>query len=204
MTELKEETENKILDAAKSIFLKKGLDGARMQEIADEANISKALLHYYFRTKERLFEAIFKNVFMILFPKVNQIVEEEIAPEEIIRKFIYLYISMLKKHPYVPVFIIREINRDPDSILKFFMEVRIWPMAKKFTELMNAEIEKGTFRKVDPKHIILNIISMSIFPVLARPIIKDIVFKDSFTSYEEFMDERAEVIIDFVLNSLRP
>ena len=204
MTELKEETENKILDAARTVFLQKGLDGARMQEIADEAKISKALLHYYFRTKERLFDAIFRGVITVLFPKVNQIIDETLSTDEIIRKFIYLYISMLKKHPYVPVFVIREINRDPDAILKMFNDVQIWPMALKFTELLNAEIEKGNIRKVDPKHVILNIISMSIFPVLSQPIIKGIVFKEGYTNYEDFMDERAEVIIDFVLNSLRP
>lgn len=204
MTELKEETEVKILDAARSVFLKKGLDGARMQEIADEAQISKALLHYYFRSKERLFDAIFKSVFFALFPKVNQIIDENLSSEDIIRKFIYLYISMLKKHPYVPIFIVREINRDPDSILKFINEIKLWPMAVKFTELINREIAEGRCRKVEAKHLILNIISMTIFPVVAQPIIKNIVFKDEYSSYENFMDERAEIIIDFVLNSLRP
>jgi len=203
MKELKEETENKILEAARAVFLKKGLDGARMQEIADEAKISKALLHYYFRTKERLFDAIFRSVFMALFPKVSQIIDEKLSAEEVIRKFIYLYIGMLKKHPYVPVFIIREINRDPDAILKFISEVELWPMAQKFTEMMNNEIAEGRYRTINTKHIVINIISMCVFPVLAQPIVKNIVFKDEYTSYENFMDERAEIIIDFVLNSIR-
>jgi hypothetical protein len=111
---------------------------------------------------------------------------------------------MLKKHPYVPIFIVREINRDPDSIIKFINEVKLWPIAIKFTELINKEIAEERCRKVDAKHLILNIVSMTIFPVVAQPIIKNIVFKDEYSSYEDFMDERAEIIIDFVLNSLRP
>ena len=73
----KDSTEDKILEAAKNVFVTKGMEGARMQEIADEAGINKALLHYYFRSKERLFEAIFSEVIQMAFPQLTQILKSD-------------------------------------------------------------------------------------------------------------------------------
>ena len=83
MNEIKKDnTEEKILNAAQTVFIQKGMDGARMQEIADEAGINKALLHYYFRTKQKLFEAIFKKVFSQIFPNLMDMVHSELPIEE--------------------------------------------------------------------------------------------------------------------------
>ena len=113
-------TESSILDAAKRIFQNKGMDGARMQEIADEANINKAMLHYYFRSKELLFEAVFTNAFALLAPQLNAILNDDSSIEEKIKKFTFNYISFIIKHPYLPNFIIQELNRNPDFILKLY------------------------------------------------------------------------------------
>src|SRR2546425_901472 len=84
---IKEETtENKILQAAKKVFITKGLDGARMQDIADEAGINKALLHYYFRSKDKLFEVIFMEAATSLFPKIVSILDEDISLFDKLRK----------------------------------------------------------------------------------------------------------------------
>ena len=72
MSEAEQNTEQKILDAAKEVFQKKGMTGARMQEIADKAGINKALLHYYYRTKEKLFEKAFEAAFSLFYPKVKK------------------------------------------------------------------------------------------------------------------------------------
>jgi TetR/AcrR family transcriptional regulator len=204
MTELKEETEQRIIDAANKVFLDKGLEGARMQEIADEAKISKALLHYYFRTKERLFDAILRNVLQYIFPKVNVIIEENIPAEELIRRFVHLYVETLSRHPFVPLFVLREMHRDPTGIFKVMDELNISGMSKKFNELMVREISKGNFRKVDPHHVIVNIVALSMFPIIAAPTVKHLIYNENEEEYEKFKQERADAIIDFVLNSLRP
>ena len=113
-----ENTESLILEAAKSIFQIKGMDGARMQEIADKAGINKAMLHYYYRSKQMLFEDVFKNAFSLLAPQLNAILNDNSSIEEKIKSFTSNYISFIIKHPYLPGFIIQELNRNQDFILK--------------------------------------------------------------------------------------
>src|SRR4051795_1256053 len=108
-------TEEKILNAAKKVFLTKGLEGARMQDIADEAGINKALLHYYFRSKDKLFETIFLQVANEFLPKVFAILQSEDSLFKKIELFCAAYIDQEIETPYVPIFIIREMNRDPKT-----------------------------------------------------------------------------------------
>ncbi len=111
-------TEYHILEAAKKVFQSKGMDGARMQEIADEAKINKAMLHYYYRSKQLLFEAVFINAFELLAPQLNAILNDDSSIEKKVRNFTSNYISFIIKHPYLPSFIIQELNRNPEFILK--------------------------------------------------------------------------------------
>jgi AcrR family transcriptional regulator len=110
--------EKQILDAADNIFHTKGLNGARMQEIADKAGINKAMLHYYYRSKQLLFEAVFENAFSLLAPQLNAILNDDSSIEEKVRNFTHNYITFISKHPYLPNFVIQELNRNPDFIEK--------------------------------------------------------------------------------------
>ncbi len=111
-------TEEKILVASKKIFLTKGLDGARMQDIADEAGINKAMLHYYFRSKDKLFEHIFTEVAGHFLPKIIAILASEKTVFEKIETFCNEYINQVIQTPYVPIFILNEINKQPEAFLK--------------------------------------------------------------------------------------
>src|SRR6476469_2105507 len=105
--------EQRILAAAKKIFLSKGLDGARMQDIADEAGINKALLHYYFRSKDKLFEQIFMEVASAFLPRIFAILESEATLFDKIEKFCSEYISQEIKTPYVPILLLHDNKRQP-------------------------------------------------------------------------------------------
>ena len=110
-----ESTEARILSAGKKILLKKGMDGARMQDIADEAGINKALLHYYFRSKEKLFETIFMEVAAEFLPRIGKILAAEVSVFEKIEMFCSEYINQIIQTPYVPIFVLNEINRQPKA-----------------------------------------------------------------------------------------
>ena len=112
-----ESTEEKILAAAKKVFLSKGMAGARMQDIADEAGINKALLHYYFRNKEKLFEVIFAAAAQQLFPTINSIFESDIPLFEKIEKFCEEYITVMIENPYLPLFVLYEMSNDPKFLM---------------------------------------------------------------------------------------
>lgn len=112
----KENTEEKILEAAKEVFIEKGNDGARMQEIADKAGINKSLLHYYYRTKEKLFESVFKFAFSQFAPKFLNTFNtgEDFFTQ--LRKFIDIYIDLISKNSFIPMFILNEVNRKKQAL----------------------------------------------------------------------------------------
>ena len=117
-------TEDKIVNAAKRVFIQKGMDGARMQEIATEAGINKALLHYYFRTKAKLFDQVFSIVFKDIFEVLEMAVMKELSFEEFLEQFISEYIALLKRKPYIPQFVIHELNRNPKRIVEHMNNTR--------------------------------------------------------------------------------
>jgi TetR/AcrR family transcriptional regulator len=196
----KDSTEDKILEAAKNVFVAKGMDGARMQEIADEAGINKALLHYYFRTKERLFEAIFSEIFKFAFPKLSRIILSDVGIVVKIEHFVDAYIDILIQHPFIPGFVLKELNRDPSGLFKLVVKLGLDPQPV-FTYIQEA-MDRGEIIQMNPKHLALNVVSMCIFPFAARPILSFLVFKDDKDALEAFYAERAEVIKKFVVNAI--
>ena len=196
----KDSTEDKILEAAKNVFVSKGMEGARMQEIADEAGINKALLHYYFRTKERLFEAIFAEIIKFAFPHITRIVKSDVPIVSKIEQVIDAYIDLLIKHPFIPGFVLKELNRDPSGLFMLVIKFGLNPQVI-FDEIQLA-MDRGEIIQMQPMHLVANIISMCIFPFAARPIISFILFKDDQKALNTFYGERADVIKQFVINAV--
>src|SRR5690554_2294427 len=154
-------TEEQILEAAQKIFQAKGMDGARMQEIADKASINKAMLHYYYRSKQLLFEAVFRKAFALLAPQLNTILNDDSSLEDKIKNFTMDYITFMMKHPYLPNFIIQELNRNEDFILKL-KENTAFPNLKKFKEKVDEEISEGLIKPIDADQLFVNIIALNI------------------------------------------
>ncbi|HZH72925.1 MAG TPA: TetR/AcrR family transcriptional regulator [Mariniphaga sp.] len=196
----KDTTEEKILAAAQSVFIRKGMDGTRMQEIADEAGINKALLHYYFRSKQKLFEAIFNKAFAQILPDIINMVDSEKTFIEKLNIFIDNYFDLLMKNPFLPGFIIKEINRDSDLIVSVFKKQGINPSI--FLEVAKQEMEKGKIRKMDPRELIINILAMCIFPFAARPLMEIIFFNNDEKAYQDFLIQRKNNVKEFVLKSI--
>ena len=199
--EKKETTEQQILDAAKKIFQIKGMEGARMQEIADEAGINKAMLHYYYRSKEMLFEAVFKSAFLLLAPQLNAILNDESSVEDKIRNFTFNYISFMSKHPYLPNFIFQELNRKEDFILKL-KENTGFPNLVKFHDKIEEEINQGILNPIAADQLFVNIIALNIFPFLGKPLIKAFANKDE-KAYKEFLENRKTEVANFIINSIK-
>lgn len=194
-------TEEKIFNAARIIFQKKGFSGARMQEIADEAGINKAMLHYCFKNKELLFQAVFMNAFSQLAPQINEIFNSEDTVFEKIRKFTHSYISFVMLNPYLPQFVIQEMNNNPEFVMTFLKnESRPNPT------LMIAQIEKeiadGIIKPTNPKQLLMNIISMAVFPFAAQMMIKGML-QISDAEFNQMMEERKTSIAEQIINSIK-
>ncbi|MXV14828.1 TetR/AcrR family transcriptional regulator [Hufsiella ginkgonis] len=194
-------TEQKILEAAKNVFISKGMAGARMQDIANEAGINKALLHYYFRSKDKLFEVIFREAIQRLFPKVVGILASEAPLFDKIRLFCREYITMVMANPYIPLFVVNEIHKQPGT----FMEA-IWgdkrPPVELLFDQVRREAEAGIIKPVPPEQLVLNMLSLCVFPFIGKPLWQNI----SGTTDEQFMammEERKSLVPEFIIESIR-
>ncbi len=202
MKKLKDEnTEEQILGAAKNVFQAKGMDGARMQEIADKAGINKAMLHYYYRSKQLLFEAVFKNAFSLLAPQLNAILNNDSSIEEKIKKFTSNYISFIIKHPYLPNFIIQELNRNQDFILKL-KDNKGFPNLNRFKKQVDEEVKKGIIKPISAEQLFINILALNIFPFVAKPLIMAFTNADSKV-YKQLMEDRKIEVANFIINSIK-
>ena len=198
----KKPTEEKILKSAQEIFHLKGFTGARMQEIADKAKINKGLLHYYYKSKEKLFESVFNIALKQMLGKLDTTLNEDIDLFTKIEKLVDGYITVLSKNTFVPNFVFQEINRNPDFFVEKFKEFNSLEGIHKFEQQINNEIEKGTIKAINSKQLIINIISMSIFPFMARPMamgILDLSEKD----YDKLINERKKEVAEFTINAIR-
>ena len=193
-------TESGILDAAKRIFQHKGMMGARMQEIADEAGINKALLHYYFRSKQLLFEAVFKKAFSMLAPQLNEIMNADTSIFEKIRNFSNNYISFVIKHPYLPNFIIQELNRNPEFVQNLVAE-KNFPNIAKFKKQVNDKVAEGAIKPIKAEQLFINIMALNIFPFIGAPLLKGFININD-KKYEQLMEERKIEVAEFIINAI--
>ena len=194
-------TEEKIFNAARIVFQKKGFAGARMQEIADEAGINKAMLHYYFKNKELLFQAVFMNAFSQLVPQINEIFNSRDSVFEKIRKFTHSYISFVILNPYLPPFVIQEMNNNPEFVLSF-LENENRPNPSVLISQIEKEIASGIIKPINPKHLLMNLISMTVFPFAAQMMIKGML-QISDTEFNQMMEERKTSIAEQIINSIK-
>lgn len=202
MTEQDKKTEEKILEAATAVFVEKGKAGARMQEIADEAGINKALLHYYYRSKDKLFESVFSIVIkQMLLPKVLKILHNEEDVFVLLRRFSEFYVETLIKNPFLPLFVIEEINKNPNRLSSLFLKsgIPVVDIIGRFEKAM----DDGIIRRMDPRQIIINLISMCIFPFAARNMVLPIVFQNDKKYYKKFLESRKTEIADFIIQSIK-
>ncbi|MCZ4695047.1 TetR/AcrR family transcriptional regulator [Ancylomarina euxinus] len=195
------ETQENILNAARIIFAKKGLSGARMQEIADHAGINKALLHYYYRNKEKLFEQVFEEAFKKLIRPLGAFLTDDSELFQKIRNICKLYNEVLTKYPFIPNFVINEMNIDPSRILNLLDIGGVKEGKIKTAIQINEAIKTGMIRPIDPRELILNIISLSVFPFASRPISEQFLYKDE--DMDEVLKSRADGVAEFIIQSIK-
>jgi AcrR family transcriptional regulator len=197
-----ESTQARILLSAREIFFIKGMAGARMQEIADHAGINKALLHYYFRNKETLFDAVFGQTILTLLPDLIAVFQSDRPLLEKIPAFFSIHIGFIQANPKIPHFIITEVSRNPDMILKGFKALNQQKLFDQFAIDVSNSIKKGEIKPIDPMQLIINLLSLSVFPFLARPLLVTL-FGLEEVEFEKFMENRKTEVANFVINALK-
>jgi TetR/AcrR family transcriptional regulator len=204
------DTEQRILEAARTVFLRDGTAGARMQEIAREAGVNQALLHYYFRTKERLSAAVFQQIASRIFPALAQTLAADISLDEKIDGLIGVYLENLSRNPFVPGYLISELHHHPERVQQLLTvaigadpQAVLPPLFKKLEKQIDERVRAGTMRRIQAHQLVINLISLCIFPFAARPMLS-IVFGMDDPAFARFIDQRRKEVPEFVRNALRP
>ncbi|MCK9274331.1 MAG: TetR/AcrR family transcriptional regulator [Syntrophales bacterium] len=189
-----------ILEAAKRVYVRKGMDGAVMQDIADEAGMSRTALHYYFRNKKKLFDAVFDDLFDHFLPEVEEIIYSDIPFRNKVAWFVDHYLDLLKENPYLPNFVMNELNKNPLRIIERFSlkgllsdHMRDW--IQKELHSLNSRVSASQF--------MANLISLCIFPFIARPLVEEFFTDDRPKAFECFIDERKQIIVETLMVSIR-
>jgi AcrR family transcriptional regulator len=202
MTEKEKLTEERIFDAATEIFLERGMDGARMQEIADLAGINKSLLHYYYRSKDRLFDAVFEKVANRMFARFSPLLDPGLTLEEKIRFFFREHIGFLEKNPRLPSFLLNEINRNPERMKKIIRKFNIGKIYEILEQQHGEEFRQiGITPSLMPQ-IMTSVAAMSIFPFAARGIVETILEKIGIR-FNDYIEARKTFAADFVIRAFR-
>ncbi|GAB3862345.1 TetR/AcrR family transcriptional regulator [Hymenobacter terrigena] len=194
-------TEELILEAAQAVFLEKGLAGARMQEIADRAGINKALLHYYFRSKEKLSALIIDRAIGVILPRVMAILETDQDLFDKIRQAVDQYLTFVSRNSFLPLFIVNEVNRNPQF---FFRNVVAHekPHLDKFRRQVDEAVAQGRIRPVSSAQLLMNMMSMLIFPFLGKPVFQ-VALGLSDADFEREMESRRTEVAEFVIRAIQ-
>lgn len=193
-------TELKIFDAAREVFHQKGFEGARMQEIADRAEINKSMLHYYYRSKDKLFEKVYQLSMLRVFPQIVALLNKDMPLEQKLRNFVDKYIEVIHANPDIPLFILHELNKNPARLQKFMLE-QVGRKVRPFLKQLSDAAEEGRTADLPPNQLLINMISMMVFPFIGHPVIKVILEMDE-DDFNRFMDERHRLLPDYIVGTI--
>lgn len=199
---LSQEMEDKIMLSATSVFVLKGKAGTSMQDIANEAGINRTLLNYYFRSKDNLFEQVFSKLFARFLPAIVNTLKADIPVTIRLENFIDYYFTILIENPIIPLFILQELTTNPQRLINSLKTGGL--NADIILKSLENEMDKSNIRRMDPKEIMVNLMSLIIFPFAARQIIEEIIFSGDKEAYSNFIIQRKENLKRSFIQSLKP
>jgi len=197
--------ESRILEAAKVVFVRKGYNQTTMTDIANEVGIGRTALHYYYRTKEMLFEAIFGQLMGIILPNIKKIVEEDVPVIDKIQKAIDQYIEVLKENFLFPIFVVSEMNRDPEHLYRVLLKDpnKVLPILQ-LREEIEEEMNKGNIRKIPLIEAVSVFIGSLMFPILLQNPLSMVFMDGDMDKFKGYIAERGPFVKDLVKRMLMP
>lgn len=203
--EERSDTERKILDAAHAVCRRQGTAGARMQAIAEEAGVNKALLHYYFRSKENLTRAVFEDALTDLLPRIAGVLGGDAPLEEKVEAAVHEYTDFHRANPHLSGYVVCEMNHHPQRLKELVAAVKPHehPGFEALATQLEARAEAGDIRPISPEQFMVNLVSLSLFPFVARPML-DVMLGIGEEEFEDFIEARRAQLPGFIMNALRP
>lgn len=197
-------TEQAIIEAARKIFQEKGFKETTMRDIAAEANINMAMVHYYFRSKENLFFLVLNEAFSLLVEKIITILtNDELDIFEKIRAIVREYITFFTEKPYLPQFLMGEVIRNPERIGKQMLKnMSFLNVFRTFSDQLEKEYEKGTIQHISALSLLLNIISLCVFPAIVKPMVCGAINCDTVL-FDLLIEDRKTEVADLIIKAIQ-
>jgi AcrR family transcriptional regulator len=198
-------SEELILNSAMKVFTRRGFAAARMEEIAKEAGINRALLHYYFRDKETMFNLIFETQFKEFFSGIGSILNTNKPLFEKIKEIVTHEINVLSRHPDLPRFIITEVALQPERLIQYGQKMGINPrqILEIFNKQVEQEVSQGKIIQIEGRQLLMNIMSLCVYPFAAKPIVKTMMQMDEKT-FDQMMIDRRDGVYQFIIKAITP
>lgn len=196
------DTEQRIFEAAQMVFLQKGLADTTMQDIANQAGISRTSLHYYFRNKEKLFEGILSQALDNVLPKINQTINKEIPLVEKIIEIAHNYLDLLNNNEQLPGFITLELRRDPDLVIGYIIKRSTTINFDVVEKQMRIEIAEGKVREFDLSQMVISVVGLCVFPFICKPVLDNLFLFKQDVDFNSFITERKTVVAEIISNWL--
>ena len=199
------DTKTRILDAADEIFVRRGIDGARMQEIADHAGVNKALLHYYFRSKADLARAVWLRIASSFVPGIFQMMASDIPLDDKIDRFVDAYHDRLTRHPYLLAYVLSEAARHPDIVGDFYSAERRQAARRMIGKLRRQLEEQARAKRMVPlsaEQFLVTLAGSCLFPFAARPMIAEALGLKA-KAFDGFMEQRRQELPAFLKRAIQ-
>ncbi len=196
-------TRDRILAAAHRVFLRHGTAKARTQEIADEAGVNKALVHYYFGTKDALADAVFAAAAGQLMPRIFAILADpELSIEAKVRAVVREQVDFHVARPYLAVYVVTEAHTQPERV-KAILRTAGQPPIGALRKQLAAAAAAGEIRRISAEQFVVNLIGLLVFPFVVRPVLETLLGLDA-ERFPAFIEARKRELPAFFLAGLRP
>ncbi|MCL2012700.1 MAG: TetR/AcrR family transcriptional regulator [Cystobacterineae bacterium] len=188
--------------AAMQVFMASGYHGARMRVIAQKANTNLALLNYYFRSKENLFKTVCSKFIDKMYSRLSKSFTTQTTLAESIASLVCTYIDALLETEELPLFMVNILAQHPELFLQTFQKKNFIPnLFQNFFEQVESEVAQGRIQNIQPSELLLNCISLCVFPFIAAPKLK-CAFGLQAADFRELMLRRKTQIVPFILNAI--
>lgn len=197
------DVKDRILHVARQLFIKNGYANTSVRDIANASETNVAMVNYYFNSKYNLFELIFEEALAVLMNRVSNIVYSDKPFPEVIASWIDSYYETLLEYPQIPIFILNEINQNPERLTQRVRKYEPYNIFLRISLRVEEEVKKGTICETSPLDLLLNILSLCIFPFIFGGMATKVAGKTQ-EEYNEVLEEHKKYVINSVLKGLEP
>jgi TetR/AcrR family transcriptional regulator len=197
------DTKRRILKAAKSVFVEMGKEGARVDAIAKRARVNKAMIYYYFSSKDQLYYQVLKTTFQKVMTRVLGALEQDGSPIDRVDEIVRIYHNYLLQDSDLPKMVLRELVNGAPVLQRVFSEVlggTRQGLTAKFTQTLEQGSREGLIREMDTMQVTLSLLGMILFPFIAEPVMKSLFVSDS---WQRFWEERPGQVSDILFHGIQ-